>query len=906
MTMTARPACRCARILPGLIVLAALAFAGETGKIAGHVLDAAGQPLVSANVVIAGQTLGAASDVDGYYVILNVPVGTYIVEASMIGYREVSVTDVRVEADRAARVDFRLAEAAIDLPGVTIRAEKPMVSKDVVSARYTIPAREIDFLPAGYLQGEIAFFSPGVARTESSYHVRGGRATEVDYRIDGVSVVDPLSGEFGIELSRSAADEVIFMPGGFSAEYGRAMSGVVNLITAYPKSKPSASYRIRSEKPMPYYYDFGYTDQALQAHVPVTKGLRLFLDAGGTTIDDWDPRLFVLPHKDRADYSFYGKAVADLGTRLKLSGSAAVFRSEFDRYQSQWKLRLADYRSDLRHGDLANINLSWLPEERFLGKAQVSRFHTDKTYGLRKPGPVVFWQDFRFRGTSEYGLPVIDEHNPWNVQWNRYWYFYTAGTYDQYRNTSTDAWNSQLFVTAQVNAHHQLTAGAEGDFYDVSSHWYRWLKSNSPFIDNYQFKPTELSAYLQDKVEHEGLYADVGLRYDQLRPNATYRDLTLPLDTAARQPATPKGGVSPRLGASFRITEWLFARANYGYYLQFPMFSALYDNTVAPILYRTSYHDSLLVVGNPNLKPERTQAYEIGLQGEVAKGLLLTANLWRKDVYDLVGTREVSALPQAYVTYFNIDYSKLTGVEFIVEVRRSWFDTKLSYTLSYARGTSSYANQAYYEFIQQGVTVPAVEYTLDFDQRNRLFLQADATVPEQATKTRWLDAVLDSLGCHLLGYVGNGFPYSPPGGKGDPATWNTYTGPWRSNVDAVLTKPVKLGPLRIDLVAEVLNLLDIRDVLYVYPATGSPTDDGQRFYYYDFDFVRYDTSISPQWFGNPNYDPARDPNHDGYITRGEAQFAEYERVVAYHKAAIDWINNYGPPRRARLGFTVGF
>jgi hypothetical protein len=94
--------------------------------------------------------------------------------------------------------------------------------------------------------------------------------------------------------------------------------------------------------------------------------------------------------------------------------------------------------------------------------------------------------------------------------------------------------------------------------------------------------------------------------------------------------------------------------------------------------------------------------------------------------------------------------------------------------------------------------------------------------------------------------------------------------------------------------------------MYVFPQTGSPIDDGERFYYYDFEFVRGDTGITPQWFGNPGYDPGRDKNHDGYVSRDEAQFTEYERVVAYHKAKLDWINNYGPPRRARLGFTVGF
>jgi len=885
----------------GLAALAATASAGETGKIAGRVVDASGQALVSANVVVAGQALGAASDVDGFYVILNVPIGTYTVEASMIGYQTLGVADARVEPDRTTRVDCRLAATTINLPGVTVRAEKPMVSKDMVGARYSFSARAISFLPAEYLQGGMAVFSPGVARTESTFHVRGGRATEVDYRIDGVSVVDPLSGEFGIELSRSAADEVIFMPGGFSAEYGRAMSGVVNLVTAYPKSQPSALYRVRSEELMPDYYNFGYTDQALQAHLPVTKNLRLFVNAGGTTMDDWDPRLFTLPHKQRADYSLYGKAVADLGPTLKLTGSAAAFRSEFDRYQSQWKLRLDDYRSDLRHGNLGTASLTWLPRERFLGKVQVSRFYTDKTYGVREPGPVNVWQDFQFRDTSEYGLPVMDGNNPWHITWDRFWYFYTSGTYDQYHRTSSESWSPKVLATAQVTPHHHVNAGAEADIYDVSGARYDWLKSSSPVIDTYEFRPVELSAYVQDKVEYEDLYADIGLRFDQLRPNASYREnLSDPEDTA-RVRATPKNAVSPRLGASFRITDWLFARANAGYYVQFPLFSALYDNTVEPKTYRTSYGHQLLVVGNPDLKPERTQAYEMGFQGEVTSDLLLTANLWYKDVYGLVGAREVSALPEPYVTYVNVDYAKLTGVDFIVEVRKNWLDVKLSYTLSYARGTSSYANEAFNEFIGQGETVPAVEYTLDFDQRNRFFLQADATVPEEATGTKWLDAVLDSLGCHLLGYVGNGFPYSPPGGKGDPATWNTYAGPWRSNVDAVLTKPVRIGPVRIDLVAEILNLLDIRDVLYVYPATGSPIADGERLTLFDFEFARV-----PGWFGEGNYNPVLDENHDGYMSADEAQYVGYHQVAEFHKAKIDWINNYGPPRRARLGFTVGF
>ena len=892
----------------GLLFLAgAVAHAGETGKLAGRVFDlATGEPLPAANVVLTDGSLGAATDASGFYAILNVPAGVHAVEASMVGYQPTKVTDVRVDPDHTTRLDLRLGATTIAMPSVVVKAEKPMVSKEMVAARFAVPSEQIAYLPADRLS-DVMLFSTGVARTESTFHVRGGRATEVDYLIDGVSVIDPLTGEFGIELSRGVADEVVFLPGGFSAEYGRAMSGVINMVTVNPRHRFGAAYRLKSEKPMPFYYDFGYTDQGLQLHLPATGRLRAVLNVGSTTIDDWDPRLFRLPHKNRADYSLYGKALWDLTGSLKLTASGAAFRTEYDRYHSQWKFRLDDYRSDMRHGDLGIGRLTFMPSSRSYYNLTVSRFHADNTFGVREPGPVNLWQDFSFLDTSEMSRPVIDDRNPWHVRWNRYWYFYTAGTFDQYRHTTTQTWSATASGSAQASEHHQLSFGAEADMYGVGSNWTRWVGSNSPVPDTYHFRPSALSAYLEDKIEHEGLFANLGLRFDRFDPNATFREsLASQARDTDRVRAEVKSRVSPRIGASFRITEWLFARANYGYYVQFPLFSALYDNTVKPVLYRTSYRDSLLVVGNPDLKPERTQSYELGLQGELAKSVAVTASLWRKDVYDLVGTHEVPVLPERYVTYVNVDYARLSGIELILDLRKDWVGSKLSYTLSYARGTSSYANQSYYEFIMRGQTVPAVEYPLDFDQRNRFFLQLDATVPRQATGLGWVNAVTDSIGLHLLGYLGNGFPYSPPGGKGDPATWNTIQGPWRSNVDAVITKPLSLGRVRLDFVVELLNVLDIRDIMYVYPETGLPDDDGERFYYYDFEFVRGDTTITPRWFGQSGYDPGRDPNHDGFVSPDEAQWAEFGRVKAYRKAALDWVNNYGPPRRARLGFTLSF
>ncbi len=885
------------RLFCVLSVTAALVSAGETGKIVGRVVDAGtGEGLPAANVVIVGEELGAATDLGGTYVILNVPVGRYSVEASMVGFRTVTMTGVHIESDRTTTVDFRLDETTIAMPGVVVRAEKPMVSKEMVAARYSVQAEQIHFLPGDRL-AELVLFQSGVARTESTFHVRGGRATEVDYLLDGVSVVDPLNGEFGIELSRGVADEVIFMPGGFSAEYGRAMSGVINLITVNPRPRLGAEYRLKSEKSMPFYYDFGYTDQGVQVHVPVARNVRTMFSGGVTTTDDWDPRLYKLPHKNRADYALYGKGFYDVGGRFKFAVSGAASRTQFERYNSAWQLQLDEYRSDLRRGNLIVGKATWMPNSRSFYTAGVSRFHTEREHGVRKPGPVRFWEDFGFRDSSEYKVPRMDIDNPWGTPYENWWAFYTFGAYEEYRRSSSRVRTVKLTGSNQVTLNHQVTAGATGDFFTIASDWMRWPAWNA-VRDSYVFDPVTYGLYLQDKIEYEGLYANLGLRYDRFDPADSVRADPGQPEQWDRVPA--RSQVSPRLGVSFRITDWLFARTNFGYYFQVPLFSMMYDNSVNPVKHRTVYGDSIdLVVGNPELRPERTRSYELGLQGEVADGLLLTANLWRKDVQDLVGTRTVPAIPSSYVTYENVDHARLSGFELIFDVRGDWFSTKLSYTYSRAIGTSSYANEAYDEFISRGDTaIPAVEYVLDFDQPHRAFFQFDMAAPEEPTDWSWFNAVLDDAAFHLVGYVGTGFPYTAPEEKRDPRTWNTRTGPLRSNLDAVGVKGLKFGGLEFELVVEVLNVLDIRDVLFVYPSSGKPDARYPEPQYYEFERQ----GALAMRFCDPDYDPRRDYNHDGYLD----QYEEYRSTWFYHRATIDWVNNYGPPRRARFGFRVNW
>jgi len=94
-----------------VLAIAPAIYAGTTGKIAGIVKDKqTGEPLPGVNVLLQGTTLGASTDIDGYYVIVNVPVGVHELHVSYIGYKDILIYNVRVVADATTRYDFEMEQ----------------------------------------------------------------------------------------------------------------------------------------------------------------------------------------------------------------------------------------------------------------------------------------------------------------------------------------------------------------------------------------------------------------------------------------------------------------------------------------------------------------------------------------------------------------------------------------------------------------------------------------------------------------------------------------------------------------------------------------------------------------------------------------------------------------------------
>src|SRR5512136_2689907 len=105
-------------LLPALLLAA--------GKIRGKVSDAGtGEVLVGANVVIVGTSMGAATNVSGEFVILNVPAGTYQLKTSYVGYQTITISNIRVNNDLTSDAIFQLPAEGVTVATVEIVAQRP-------------------------------------------------------------------------------------------------------------------------------------------------------------------------------------------------------------------------------------------------------------------------------------------------------------------------------------------------------------------------------------------------------------------------------------------------------------------------------------------------------------------------------------------------------------------------------------------------------------------------------------------------------------------------------------------------------------------------------------------------------------------------------------------------------------
>jgi hypothetical protein len=562
------------RILKPIIILCVLAgmlFAGQTGKISGRVTDSqTGEGLAGCNVLVQGTSMGAATDVNGEYFIINLSPGSYDLEFSMIGYASYAAAGVQVSIDVTTPVSAALTTEALQMSGVSVTAERPAIENTLTSSKQIV---------SGDIMGSMAITDvndviktlPGVIEFNGDLHLRGGRSGEEMYLVDGASVTNAVMGGQAIPVNPNMIGELQLITGTFNAEYGQAMSGIFNTVLREPAEGFSASFSFRTTLGQNYFKtdagDFNgddvyaetmeivddagaYSDAVKNTHYTKTEF------GGDKTIMDFSagwgsgPMGFFFSFRQLDDpgrlpglkedlQNIQAKVSYQLGNNLKLGFETLMYsRNSFydptydaERMDAgmdvwQWLWSMDQYpvteESATQFGLTANYVMSANTNVTFRVD-MMSR--TQEDGAKNSAGFVDFVDNNKVTATTNYNgaegpnhTKVMEDRDNSNA-----WYS-LENVYGHYFKSKETITTIGVHGTSQMNNRHLLKAGFDYRMFDIdrSGHdvWYgrtMGYSDENPRLQHNSFadaKPTEIAAYVQDQMEFNDMILNVGLRFD--------------------------------------------------------------------------------------------------------------------------------------------------------------------------------------------------------------------------------------------------------------------------------------------------------------------------------------------------------------------------------------------------------
>jgi len=803
-------------------------YSGTTGKLAGTIKDAqTGESLVGANVIIEGTSFGSATNVNGEYVILNIPPGKYNIKFSFIGYETVLMQSVAITVDRTTVLKVELNPQSIEVDEVIVTARTPLVQKDVTSSISVITREEIEALPVSTFT-ELLSLQAGVTGSGSNLHVRGGRSNEVAYMIDGTIVVDPLLGGLATDIGNDAIQELSLLSGTFNAEYGNALSGVVNIVTRDGTDKFSAKLEARtSEFGVERYSDLHENRINGSISGPIVSPEYNFFISGET-----DKSGSYLPFGYYEANSFFSKLSTTAIPFLRVSLSNRGSYGKRQNYNHSYKYIPEQYTRIRTDSWQSSLNLTHTIQNNFFYDVKASYFNQGYYSGIDK-------DTSEYRSFTDYGYydDIGNGHE-----------FYEYSDPPQLIDSRTTTADFKADAVWQIGSMNEVKFGAS-----YKKHWLKLYdiydpKRNYPYIDDYNTEPFEAAGYIQDKIELPYLIINIGLRYDYVNANVIFR--SDPLDPNSLVTVESRSQFSPRFGIAHPISDRTKLHFSYGHFFQNPNFEPMFENSQ----YDLNVREPLF--GQPSLDAERTISYEVGIAHQFSDNVAMNLTAYYRDITGLIGTHYlppfVDGRYTGYTLYVNEDYANNKGFEVTLDVRpSSEFSGGLTYTYSVVKGSASSETEQY-----PGTQESTQLYYLDWDRPHIFNASGTYTIPNGEGPRVFDSPIFENMDISLIIQASSGAPYTPSGRDIGFVEKNSLRQPGLYNIDLMIGKEFNFANnLRLRLFAEIRNLTDHKNILYVYPDTGDP----------DFTTV-----------GNHSIEYMQDPS------------------------------NYGPPRSVRLGFTFRF
>jgi len=928
----------------------------QTGKIAGKVTDReTKEPLVSANITIEGTTLGATSDVEGRFTILAVPPGEYTVKASYVGYQTITQQKIRVSSGLTTELNFDLPPEAVQVPQVVIVAERPLIKKDQTNTLRIQTSEELNTLP---IRGTTNFVAlqASVVKNEGSnlLYIRGGRSEEVSYLVDGVTVNNPLSGNASPAfnyINQNAIEELQIQTGGFNAEYGAAMSGVINLNTKQGGTKYTAAAEVITDNyrktKVGDASTFGQTVFTFALGGPIIPDNNLvtfYLTAERQYLTDNDPRAVggFKPNTTTKSWNWNGKLVFRPMSTMDIKIGGMLYNREGNAWDNFRRFRDWEHHQKFDNSTFSGFG-------RFTHNVDPNTFY-ELQFGYfneqLKSGDGVWFDDLLSYGdpAKNPALPSVGT-NPGNI----YSTIAAPGAVlDRFTKSKSEIFTYKADVNRQQGSHllkfgaeyraHKIRrytvnpmglaipgTGAEagwqgyrnnnveyyGYTFDGASEYDGDVNDVNDYFNNHKEgpkKPTYFAAYAQDKIELSDLVLNLGIRMDYF--NANEKVVKDPLNPFGKR-GEVNGGVfgpedlqdskgfttwSPRLGFSFPVTDRAVFHAQYGTFLQMP--------PMQYVLISKTWEDRMIKdapfstrIPNPNLKPERTISYELGFRQLISDNAALSITGFYKEIKDLiqsrnVGTKTDPAYPNSYETYENVDFGTVKGFDIIFELRRTKnVAATLNYTLGFANGTGSDPNaQSRITWIQS--ENPKLIAPLDFDRRHVGSINIDYRLPENGGP-KWGDVfIFERTGLNLLFSFTSGVPYTRS------VIYNPFFGgvtevPPTGGINQAYTPWTTRLDVRLDRGFSV-GPLNMTASIYVLNALNAKNVFGNG----------YAGGIA-----GTVYRGTGQPDNSGWLSTREGQewaALNGPEAVSVFKARENDPSNFGIPRQIRLGLRIEY